>query len=474
MSFQSIQDAEKEIEKANVEASLQIIKEFCASVTPQDELWEQIFQKILLLRAENRKLEEQNQKGVISHENYQLSHNQLLERVISIIKKVESSFADSRYVFSETALSGQSLSASFSQQSSEENYFISPNEPSTLYQIPYLPIRYRQEIEQHYITITRLINQNDFKKALKEMGSFADKTFDKESQDLVTELVSRFHRMERIKKNPLKDVEDQINGFKSSCLTILNKVLENRYIINERYFQAKQFPMVQEGIFIEDGFIGLQKKLISLELFKEEGKNSFSSVRRGLLSHIASYMRLNKMSLDTGKQIYKNWRPEFKVNQYVELVNKRFAAFQGFIESGGIVMEAYSKQAIIDYSENRNTYYDKVSDPWLEIEERLTAILHYMEYDNYYISLLDVSPGIHFISKEGFGIIFDIRTVEYDKNHVLSTSGIYSSSELLVQEFNRKFESVRDLHANKEDARIFLKKTLEQVRKKKESHDIIS
>ena len=198
--------------------------------------------------------------------------------------------------------------------------------------------------------------------------------------------------------------------------------------------------MQNNGRFVPRGFIGLQEQANMLEKDPNFGSDY---VRKAVLSHLPSYMRLNDLSEERGKLLFYNWEPPNLIPKYVEITNKRKEALKQFIERNGIVREIYDANKISRYVRNKFTFHDNIKDPVEEIKERLKALLHYLGYQNFYLGLIkDEYTGPRYILKNNVGLLIDLRSTEIDAHFTKSIDGIYTEAPELLNEFDRKFSNI--------------------------------
>lgn len=124
--------------------------------------------------------------------------------------------------------------------------------------------------------------------------------------------------------------------------------------------------------FVSGGYIGLQKQVNILESSYGTGNDY---VRMSVLGHLPSYMRINDLSEERGRKLYKHWA--HLVPDYVKLTNQRKDDFRNFIDKGGIARDIFSKHDIEEYVNSRCTFHNSIEDPIEEVEERLKALLYY-------------------------------------------------------------------------------------------------
>jgi hypothetical protein len=175
-------------------------------------------------------------------------------------------------------------------------------------------------------------------------------------------------------------------------------------------------------------------------------------------------MRLEPLTEKVGKALYYNWEPPHYIPEYVNLVNQRAQAFRAFIEKGGIVREIYEKSKIQQYVMKGFTFHDRVVDPTEEIEERLRALLRYLDSQNYYISLLEDEtdrPGHHFLLKSNVGLVIDLRTTDIQRHFTQSLEGLYTDSQPILEQFERKF-AIAWKQSDKSEVRNFIEDLLLQ------------
>lgn len=270
-------------------------------------------------------------------------------------------------------------------------------------------------------------------------------------------------------KNRMESISTSINtkldNFSTNIITGLNdhfnkykEVIENTGIEND----AK---------FIKEGFIGLQKKINTIENSSGTGDEF---VRMAVLGHLPSYMRLNDLTIEMGRKLYSSWEPPYLVTTYIQLVNQRKHAFNNFMQNGGVARDIFLKQELEDYVRNGCTFHDSVEDPVEEIEERINALLRYIEMPSYWICLLDEHKKTpNYIMKEQTGIVIDLRTTELKRHFTDSIDGLYSSSPKILHEFRRKFQMnwPNDRQSDKNEIKKFLRGLLNNVQAYKNKRD---
>lgn len=220
--------------------------------------------------------------------------------------------------------------------------------------------------------------------------------------------------------------------------------------------------------FIPDGFIGLQRQAILVETNQDTGPDH---ARMAVLGHLPSYMRFNDLSESMGQRLYHNWQPPHYIPEYVNLVNQRSAALRSFIEHGGVVREIYEREKIEHYVTKRFTFHDRVSDPQEEIEERLRALLRFLDYPNYYVSLLDdpsEAPGHHFLLKQNVGLVLDLRTTDIRSHFTQSLEGLFTDSGSVLAQFELRFTAAAR-QTDRDHVRAFIEDMLRRLRKDPEA-----
>jgi hypothetical protein len=206
------------------------------------------------------------------------------------------------------------------------------------------------------------------------------------------------------------------------------------------YTLAEKVGISSDAKFIPDGFIGLQRQAIMIESNLEIGDDY---VRMAIHGHLPSYMRIAPISDERARLLYVNWKPPHFVPEYHKLINQRREAFDSFLNKGGIVREIINKDSLVRYVKSKVALHDDILDPHQEIEERLSALLYYMKKKNYYVSFLEKEYNFpRFLLKSNVGLVVDIRTSGEEHHFTRSIDGLYSKSEAVMDEFERKFESI--------------------------------
>jgi hypothetical protein len=225
--------------------------------------------------------------------------------------------------------------------------------------------------------------------------------------------------------NASKGLETQIQNYTNQLEEVGNKL-----------------NLLNDARFIPDGFIGLQRQSILLELNTDTGNDR---VRMAIMGHLPSYMRLKPLDETTGKKLYHNWEPPHYIPEYIELTNKRKKAFDTFLENNGVVREIYEKDKIQQYVTQHSTFHDKVEDPIEEIKERLEALKFYInKYPNYYICLLESETDHsrhHFLLKQNVGLVLDLRTTDIKSHFTKSLEGLFTDSKSTLEQFEQRFSS---------------------------------
>lgn len=206
--------------------------------------------------------------------------------------------------------------------------------------------------------------------------------------------------------------------------------------------KATNFNVINDAMFISDGFIGLQKQINTIESSVTSGRGY---ERLAVLGHLPSFMRLSPLKEEVGRILYYNWEPEYYIPDYVKLVNERSKFFREYIDNGGISRDIFFKKSISNYVSHRFTFHDKNEDPIEEIEERLNTLKHYNKKRNYYLYLIEEEKTVpKFILKTNVGLVIDLRTTEVNKHFTHSIDGLFTQSEDIIKEFTRKFSNLID------------------------------
>lgn len=222
-----------------------------------------------------------------------------------------------------------------------------------------------------------------------------------------------------------------------------------------------------DGRFVPKGFIGLQQQANKLE---QDQNLDGEYVRKAVLSHLPSHMRINDLTDKRGNQLYHNWEPPDLVPMYVEITNKRKEALKTFVNNNGIVREIYDANKIENYVREQFTFHDNIKDPPEEIEERLRSLLYYIEQPNFYLGLIkNTYTGPRYMLKDNVGLLIDLRSTEIDAHFTNSIDGVYTESLDLLNEFDRKFGNIwRSTVYDKEENKKFIKDLLSMLNKNKD------
>lgn len=190
--------------------------------------------------------------------------------------------------------------------------------------------------------------------------------------------------------------------------------------------------ITRNALFIPNGFIPVQRRAISIERMPvTEG-----SIRYAVYGHIPSHIRDNELSDDVANAIYENWKPEFQITEYKDLINTRRKVLDEYLEAGGICYEYYTEKAFTQYIEG-HTQFDEIQDPLDEILTRIQKLRTLLEYKNYYIFVFkseELGPSLLMRFNDeaddsvDIGLLIDLRTPGHTTDFKKRSYGIYTDS----------------------------------------------
>lgn len=216
--------------------------------------------------------------------------------------------------------------------------------------------------------------------------------------------------------------------------------------------------ITRNALFIPNGFIPVQRRAISIEQIPV----TKGSIRYAVYGHIPSHVRDNKLSDEVANAIYENWKPEFQITEYKDLINTRKKVLDEYLEAGGICYEYYTEKAFTQYIEG-HTQFDEIQDPLDEVLTRIKKLRTLLEYKNYYVFIFkseDLGPSLlmrfddEADASVDIGLLIDLRTPGHTTDFKKRSYGIYTDSIEVCKLQREKLDMMKEKSSVSDKIRI--------------------